>query len=229
MTLYEADLDAIAVPVKSVEERAAERKRKSGDVPRTPKPAKEPKVAKAPKEPKEKKPRAKKVKVEPAPVETVEKATIEVPESIDLEIEKALAEPQENAEPNKVKKPRAPRQKKDPTVPPQWFAKYVEGVRQEQATLKPEKVGKKKIKAEAKEAASKSWNNGLTRNRVQNEVDSHLSRMYCNFVINLSYDIQQVICMFIIKMNLTVQAIPTPKGFQHPAAKYDALPRHEFR
>lgn len=35
--------------------------------------------------------------------------------------------------------------------------------------------------------------------------------------------------MFIIKMKLTVQAIPTPKGFQHPAAKYDALPRHEFR
>jgi hypothetical protein len=34
--------------------------------------------------------------------------------------------------------------------------------------------------------------------------------------------------MFIIKMKLTVEAIPTPKGFQHPAAKYDALPRHEF-
>lgn len=53
--------------------------------------------------------------------------------------------------------------------------------------------------------------------------------MYCNPFINLSYDIQQVICMFIIKMKLTVEAIPTPKGFQHPAAKYDALPRHEFR
>lgn len=29
-------------------------------------------------------------------------------------------------------------------------------------------------------------------------------------------------------MKLTVEAIPTPKGFAHPAAKHDALPRHEF-
>ncbi|MGL5112700.1 MAG: hypothetical protein ACRC6O_08690 [Flavobacterium sp.] len=29
-------------------------------------------------------------------------------------------------------------------------------------------------------------------------------------------------------MKLTVEAIPTPKGFQHPTAKHDALPRHEF-
>lgn len=30
-------------------------------------------------------------------------------------------------------------------------------------------------------------------------------------------------------MKLVVEAIPTPKSFIHPAAKYDALPRHEFR
>lgn len=53
--------------------------------------------------------------------------------------------------------------------------------------------------------------------------------MYCNNVINFSYDFQQVICMILIKMKLTVEAIPTPKGFQHPPAKHDALPRHEFR
>lgn len=29
-------------------------------------------------------------------------------------------------------------------------------------------------------------------------------------------------------MKLTVEAIPTPKGFAHPVAKHDALPRHEF-
>lgn len=29
-------------------------------------------------------------------------------------------------------------------------------------------------------------------------------------------------------MRLNVEAIPTPKGFQHPPAKHDALPRHEF-
>lgn len=29
-------------------------------------------------------------------------------------------------------------------------------------------------------------------------------------------------------MKLKVEAIPTPKGFVHPPAKHDALPRHEF-
>jgi hypothetical protein len=29
-------------------------------------------------------------------------------------------------------------------------------------------------------------------------------------------------------MKLTVEAIPTPKGFQHPPAPHDALPKHEF-
>ena len=29
-------------------------------------------------------------------------------------------------------------------------------------------------------------------------------------------------------MRLNVEAIPTPKGFQHPPAPHDALPNHEF-
>jgi hypothetical protein len=178
MTLYEADLDKIAVPVKSVE-----RKRK----------LKEPKAEVESKPVKEKKPRAKKVKVEEKidPVEksvssvtlveekvdkpaVEEKVETKVEEKVETKVEKIEAP----AEPVKVKKPRAPRQKKDPSIPPHWFAKYVEGVKNEQASLKPEKVAKKQIKEEAMETASKSWNNGLTRNRVQNEVDSHMSRMY---------------------------------------------------
>lgn len=54
--------------------------------------------------------------------------------------------------------------------------------------MKSEKVPAKKVKEEAKEAATKSWNHGLTRNRVQNEVDSHMSRMYCKRLINFSND-----------------------------------------
>lgn len=34
--------------------------------------------------------------------------------------------------------------------------------------------------------------------------------------------------MFLINMKLTVEAIPTPKGFAHPPARHDALPKHEF-
>ncbi len=62
MTLYEVDLDKLAVPVKSMEEGSSKTKRK----------LKEPKEPKAPKEPKEKKPRAKKVKVETVEVKTEE-------------------------------------------------------------------------------------------------------------------------------------------------------------
>ena len=174
MTLYEVDLDKLAVPVKSMEEK----KRKA---------TKEPKP---PKEVKEKKPRAKKVKVETVAVKTEEVSPVldapaETPSEAPVEtpVEAAVEAPVETsvdtaAEEPPKKKIRAPRQKKDPTVPPQWFAKYVEGVKKEQATLKTEKVAPKQIKEEAKEAASKSWNNGLTRNRVENEVNGHMSRMY---------------------------------------------------
>ena len=173
MTLYEVDLDKLAVPVKSMEEGSSKTKRK----------LKEPKAPKEPKEPKEKKPRAKKVKVETVAVKTEEVSPV-LDAPAEAKVEEAKVEGSKDAveetkvEEPKAKKPRAPREKKDPTKPPQWFAKYVEGVKKEQATLKPEKVATKQIKEEAKEAASKSWNNGLTRNRVQNEVDGHMSRMY---------------------------------------------------
>lgn len=179
MTLYEVDLDKLAVPVKSMEEGSSKTKRK----------LKEPKEPKGPKEPKEKKPRAKKAKVETVavkteevspvldtPAETKVEAPVETPQA-PVETTASVETPAVSEEPPK-KKIRAPRQKKDPSVPPQWFAKYVEGVKKEQATLKTEKVAPKQIKEEARETASKSWNNGLTRNRVENEVNGHMSRMY---------------------------------------------------
>lgn len=188
MTLYEVDLDKLAVPVKSMEE-GSKTKRK----------LKEPKEPKAPKEPKEKKPRAKKVKVETVAIKTEEVSpvldapAVEAKEEVKEEVkEEAKSEVKEEVKEPKAKKPRVARPKKDPTVPPQWFAKYVEGVKKEQATLKPEKVAPKQIKEEAKEAASKSWNNGLTRNRVENEVNGHMSRMYCNLFINFSYDLFKI-------------------------------------
>ena len=97
--------------------------------------------------------------------------SFEIPFHTKVEQIKEVAEPKE-------KKPRAPRKKRDPAIAPQWFSKYVEGVQKEQAVIKNEKVPAKKAKEEAQEAAAKSWKNGLTRDRVQNEVDGHMSRMY---------------------------------------------------
>lgn len=79
-----------------------------------------------------------------------------------------------NVEP--IEEPKQKRKRSD--GPPQWFTKYIEGVEKERAALKEQKVPAKEIKQAAQETASKSWENGLTRDRVQNEIDSHMNRMY---------------------------------------------------
>lgn len=82
-------------------------------------------------------------------------------------------------------KRKAPRKKTN--EPPEWFTKYVEGVQKEKVSGGAE-VSKKQetiIKNEALKVAQKSWDSGFTRDRVQNEVDSHsipfiklVNRMY---------------------------------------------------
>lgn len=67
---------------------------------------------------------------------------------------------------------------KDPSQPPEWFKKYVEGVKKEEAKVAAEKRPAKMVQEEARQVAASQWNDGLTRDRVQNEVDSHMSRMY---------------------------------------------------
>lgn len=62
--------------------------------------------------------------------------------------------------------------------PPQWFQKYVEGVKSEEARVGGEKKPKKEMKEEAKLHAGAAWNDGLTRNRVQQEVNNHQDRMF---------------------------------------------------
>jgi len=78
---------------------------------------------------------------------------------------------------------RAPVAKKvriDPHVdgPPSWFTQYVAGVKKEEAKLSKEKKPQRQIKQEAMDVAEHQWNDGFTRDRVRNEVDNHMSRMY---------------------------------------------------
>jgi hypothetical protein len=89
---------------------------------------------------------------------------------VDEAIEEVMAEPRPKKQ--RVKK------EKNVTEPPAWFQKYVEGVNKEQNILNKEKKPAKQIKFESQEVASKSWNDGLTRDRVQQEVDGHMGRMY---------------------------------------------------
>jgi len=185
MPLYEADLDKLAVEVKSVSKKRVakkdgEPKKRTLAKEKDSEPKKRVRVSK--KKTSEKSDDVKTLVDEPAV--PISEPTPEIKVEPEIKIEPAaapileakpepVAEIKSEEKPVKEKKPRAPRQKKDPTVAPLWFAKYVEGVKKEQATMKNEKVPAKKVKEEAKEAATKSWNHGLTRNRVQNEVDSH--------------------------------------------------------
>lgn len=65
---------------------------------------------------------------------------------------------------------------------PAWFKKYIEGVQREKKMQAGEKVAKKQLKEEAEGLAQKSWEDGLTRDRVNDELDNHMSRMHRVFI-----------------------------------------------
>jgi hypothetical protein len=106
-------------------------------------------------------------------------------QSLDKEIDTAVQQvqserPQTTSEvevpqapPAKVKKSRKPR---NPADPPTWFSKYIEGVKREQSV--GEKKPVRQIQQEAHAEAKTKWDDGMVRDRLQNEVDSHMNRMY---------------------------------------------------
>jgi translation initiation factor 4G len=176
MTLYEADLEKFAVEVKSVSRKRAVKPSDPAVENLQKAPRKRKAVEHTAEEPKKR--AARKPKAEPKVEEPkVEEPKVEEPKVEEPKVEEPKVE-EPKVEIQNEKKPRAPRKKRDPAIAPQWFSKYVEGVQREQAVIKNEKVPAKKAKEEAQEAAAKSWKNGLTRDRVQNEVDGHMSRMY---------------------------------------------------
>lgn len=194
MVLYAADISKLAEPVsKSVQPKQRKKivKEKEPDAPPVPETVVPEKIKKPrkPRQKKEKVPEAEPVPVEekPVPQLVVEEPKIETkkpaPKKRKQPIEEVDAEsatmPTPTPSPKKKKiEEKKQRKPRDPTVPPLWFEKYIQGVKKEEAAAKQEKVSAKQVKQEAQEAAQKSWENGLTRDRVANEVDQHLSRMY---------------------------------------------------
>lgn len=94
-------------------------------------------------------------------------------QEIDTAVQEVVTEKQEA--PPKIKKVKTKPTQEDP---PPWFRKYIEGVKQEQAQSKKEKTPKKQIQQEAQEEAKTKWGDGLVRDRLRNEVDGHMNRMY---------------------------------------------------
>jgi hypothetical protein len=196
MPLYAADLTKLAKPVKkNVQNDLDEKpKRKLSETQKanlekgraklkkqlpTPEPSQESEIES------EVKPRKQKRKAERIQESIPEPIPEPVPEPVQKPkrkkkvepIPKPISEPIPEPIPEPVKV-RTPRKVRDPSIPPIWFEKYIQGVKKEEALAKTEKVPAKVVKQEAQEVAQKSWDNGLTRDRVSNEVDNHMTRMY---------------------------------------------------
>jgi len=107
----------------------------------------------------------------------IEKAVDEAIEEKPMLAEQARSAADGSKEP-KPKKVKVQKAKKDDTVPPAWFERFVEGAKMEEAQISAEKKPIKQVKAEAKEVAQAHWGNGVTRDRVNNEMNSHMNRMY---------------------------------------------------
>lgn len=95
-------------------------------------------------------------------------------ESMDEEIDRAV----EAIAPPKKKTKTVPKATVDESGPPAWFKQYVAGVKKEEAKISHEKKPKKQIQQESEDIAQKNWSDSFTRDRVRNEVDGHMSRMY---------------------------------------------------
>lgn len=208
MPLYAADIESLAKPVKKVggKKRKAEEASQVQEV--TPAVTPEPEVKKEKKPPTEKQllarakfaeNRKKKLEEQAAEKLRLEAEVAEKQKAIEAKEAEIAAKKQARAEKRKMKKeekeidvavekaveevepkPKKVRRtvKRDESVPPVWFERFVEGAKMEEAQIAAEKKPIKQVKAEAKEVAQAHWGNGVTRDRVNNEMNSHMNRMY---------------------------------------------------
>lgn len=114
------------------------------------------------------------------------------PESI--QTESTIAEPVTTVSKKRKRKELSMDEQVDQAVqtleePPAWFKKYVAGVKNEQREMREApKKPKKEVAKEADEMARQQWGNGLVRDRVNNEVDKHMGRMYQMIFNRSSFD-----------------------------------------
>jgi hypothetical protein len=202
MVLYSADIMDVAQKVKSVKEKkpltakqlaAIEKKKAKEPVEEKVAPVEEPKKVVKKRVKKEKpvsveEPKSLEEALEEALEEEEPKKRKRAPKKKDPALECFLEpKPVEEKVEEKPKRKRA--KKVSETVksikdiekeaePPVWFKKYIEGVQREKKMQAGEKVAKKQLKEEAEGLAQKSWEDGLTRDRVHDELDNHMSRMH---------------------------------------------------
>lgn len=102
--------------------------------------------------------------------------------NVDTETEASTAVADKEVEPKKRKRASPDvvpsTQASDSNEPPGWFKKYISGVKKEENAAKKVKLPKKQVDQEVEEVAHKQWGDGYVRDRLRNEVDGHMNRMY---------------------------------------------------
>ena len=199
MVLYATDLVELEKPQKIKQKRVSKKKAaepvieepKVIEVPPKPKRQRAPKKKVEPKEeikeePKEEIKEPLLIKEAP-PKKTRKRKQVEIeepvkePETVEQisESPTLVEEPEKPKKTRKIKPKTESKSTQSSTEPPVWFQKYVAGVQKEKADSVGEVTKKqaKEIKTEALKTAHKSWQSGVTRERVQGEVDSHMNRM----------------------------------------------------
>jgi hypothetical protein len=94
-------------------------------------------------------------------------------------LQKQLATPPDSTEstsPTQEVKLTEPSEAKE--EPPSWFKKYISGVKLEENHHATPPVAKKVVKQNAEIEATNQWSQGVVRDRVNNEVNQHLHRLY---------------------------------------------------
>jgi len=95
-----------------------------------------------------------------------------------VELDKVIKEVEKVEEVEKPKKVKKVVKSVDSSEPPEWFKKYIRGQQVEQNNLSKEKKSAIVLKKESNEVAANAWKDDLTRDRVNQERDNHMSRMY---------------------------------------------------
>jgi hypothetical protein len=98
---------------------------------------------------------------------------------IDVAVEEAVGDVAVEAPKEvKPKKQRVAKPKRDDSVPPVWFEKFVESAKLEESKIAADKKPVKQVREEAKAVAQTQWADGYTRDRVTDQVDQHMGRLY---------------------------------------------------
>lgn len=76
------------------------------------------------------------------------------------------------------KRQKKEKKQRDESEPPVWFKSFVKGFKREEEKLGTTKRPSKTVNEEAEVHAQEKWKDGLVRDRVRNEVDGHMNRMF---------------------------------------------------